>query len=215
MRFCIKLISCLVILKENEMTVEKFLIVGLGNPGKQYEDNRHNVGFMVADVLTERWHIELKRKRKNALTGEGVFADHAVILAKPQTFMNNSGLSVGPLQRLYGVQAENLLIIYDDLDLPFGRIRLRASGGAAGHHGMESIIEKVSTRDFPRLRVGIGRPKHEGEEVIDFVLKSFQSSDKKKLEVVLNQAADAVEMVLRSGIEIAMTHFNGTFLDDE
>ncbi|HAF62331.1 MAG TPA: aminoacyl-tRNA hydrolase [Anaerolineaceae bacterium] len=197
------------------MTIEKFMIVGLGNPGKQYEDNRHNVGFMVADVLSQRWKIDLKRKRKNALTGEGVFAGHSVILVKPQTFMNNSGLSVGPLQRLYGIQAGNLLIIYDDLDLPFGRIRLRASGGAAGHHGMESIIEKVSTRDFPRLRVGIGRPKYEGEEVIDFVLKSFQSSDKKKLTVVLNQAADAVEMVLRSGIEIAMTQFNGTFLDDE
>ena len=197
------------------MTSEKFLIAGLGNPGKQYEDNRHNVGFMVADVLADRWQIEMKRKRKNALTGEGVFEGHSVILAKPQTYMNNSGLSLGPLQRLYGIQAENMLVIYDDLDLPFGRIRLRASGGAAGHHGMESIIEKVSTRDFPRLRVGIGRPQHTGEEVVDFVLKSFQSSDRKKLAVVLDQAADAVEMVLRSGIEIAMTHFNGTFLDDE
>jgi len=197
------------------MTSEKFLIAGLGNPGKQYEDNRHNVGFMVADVLADRWQIEMKRKRKNALTGEGVFESHSVILAKPQTYMNNSGLSIGPLQRLYGIQAENMLVIYDDLDLPFGRIRLRASGGAAGHHGMESIIEKVSTRDFPRLRVGIGRPQHAGEEVVDFVLKSFQSSDRKKLKTVLDQAADAVEMVLRSGIEIAMTHFNGTFLDDE
>ncbi len=197
------------------MTAEKILIVGLGNPGKQYEDNRHNVGFMVADVLADRWQIELKRKRKNALTGEGVFKGHSIILAKPQTFMNNSGLSVGPLQRLYNIQTENLLVIYDDLDLPFGRIRLRASGGAAGHHGMESIIEKISTRDFPRLRVGIGRPKHEGEGVVDFVLKSFQSTDKKKLTVVLDQAADAVEMVLQSGIEIAMTHFNGTFMDDE
>lgn len=197
------------------MTSEKFLIAGLGNPGKQYEDNRHNVGFMVADVLADRWQIEMKRKRKNALTGEGIFESHSVILAKPQTYMNNSGLSIGPLQRLYGIQAENMLVIYDDLDLPFGRIRLRASGGAAGHHGMESIIEKVSTRDFLRLRVGIGRPQHAGEEVVDFVLKSFQSSDRKKLKTVLDQAADAVEMVLRSGIEIAMTHFNGTFLDDE
>jgi PTH1 family peptidyl-tRNA hydrolase len=106
-------------------------------------------------------------------------------------------------------------VIYDDLDLAFGRIRLRASGSAGGHHGMESIIEKISTSEFPRLRIGIGRPNHADEDVIDFVLTSFHSTDKQKLNTVLNQAADAVETYLRSGIEIAMTQFNGTFLDDE
>jgi PTH1 family peptidyl-tRNA hydrolase len=201
--------------KEEKMTVEKHLIIGLGNPGDQHEDNRHNVGFMVINVLAARWKIELRRNRKNALTGEGTFMGKPVVLAKPQTFMNNSGLSVGPLSRLYGVLPENLLVIYDDLDLAFGRIRLRASGSAGGHHGMESIIEKVSTSEFPRLRIGIGRPNHADEDVIDFVLTSFHSTDKQKLNTVLNQAADAVETYLRSGIEIAMTQFNGTFLDDE
>ena len=197
------------------MTGEKHLIIGLGNPGDQHADNRHNIGFKVVDVLAERWEIKMKRNRKNALTGEGNYLGTPVVLAKPQTFMNNSGLSVGPLSRLYGVLPENLLVIYDDLDLAFGRIRLRASGSAGGHHGMESIIEKVSTNEFPRLRIGIGRPSHEGEEVVDFVLTGFHSSDKQKLKTVLKQAADAVETYLKSGIEIAMTQFNGTYLDDE
>lgn len=197
------------------MTGEKHLIIGLGNPGDQHAENRHNIGFKVIDVLAERWEIKLKRNRKNALTGEGTYLGNAVVLAKPQTFMNNSGLSVGPLSRLYGIFPENLLVIYDDLDLAFGRIRLRAAGSAGGHHGMESIIEKVSTNEFPRLRIGIGRPDHENEEVVDFVLTGFYSSDKQKLKTVLNQAADAVETYLKSGIEIAMTQFNGTYLDDE
>ena len=197
------------------MTAEKYLIVGLGNPGKQYSDNRHNIGFMVVDVLAVRWKIDIKRRRKNALTGEGKIRNKSVILAKPQTFMNNSGLAVGPLQRLYEISTQNLLVIHDDLDLSFGRIRLRAAGGAAGHHGMESIIEKTATKEFPRLRVGIGRPKYEGEDVVDFVLKDFKSADKQKLETVLNQAADVVEAYLEAGIEIAMTRYNGIFLDDE
>jgi PTH1 family peptidyl-tRNA hydrolase len=146
--------------KEEKMTVEKHLIIGLRNPGDQHEDNRHNVGFMVINVLAARWKIELRRNRKNALTGEGTFMGNPVVLAKPQTFMNNSGLSVGPLSRLYGVLPENLLVIYDDLDLAFGRIRLRASGSAGGHHGMESIFEKLSTSDFPSLRICFGRPNH-------------------------------------------------------
>lgn len=197
------------------MNKEKYLIVGLGNPGKQYEAIRHNVGFMAVDRLAARWQIEMRRHRKNAQTGEGKFDGIPVVLAKPQTFMNNSGLSVGPLQRLYAIEADRLLVVYDDLDLAFGRIRLRAGGGAAGHHGMESIIAKLSTREFPRLRIGIGRPKHEGEEVIDFVLTDFHGSDKAKLESVLDQAADAVETFLRSGIELAMTRFNGNYLEDE
>ncbi|NMB60925.1 MAG: aminoacyl-tRNA hydrolase [Chloroflexi bacterium] len=197
------------------MNKEKYLIVGLGNPGKQYEASRHNVGFMAVDRLAARWQIEMRRHRKNAQTGEGKFDGIPVVLAKPQTFMNNSGLSVGPLQRLYAIEANRLLVVYDDLDLAFGRIRLRAGGGAAGHHGMESIIAKLSTREFPRLRIGIGRPKHEGEEVIDFVLTDFHGSDKAKLESVLDQAADAVETFLRSGIELAMTRFNGNYLEDE
>ncbi len=197
------------------MNKEKYLIFGLGNPGKQYEASRHNVGFMAVDRLAARWQIEMRRHRKNAQTGEGKFDGIPVVLAKPQTFMNNSGLSVGPLQRLYAIEANRLLVVYDDLDLAFGRIRLRAGGGAAGHHGMESIIAKLSTREFPRLRIGIGRPKHEGEEVIDFVLTDFHGSDKAKLESVLDQAADAVETFLRSGIELAMTRFNGNYLEDE
>lgn len=197
------------------MGTEKYLIIGLGNPGKQYATSRHNVGFMVIERLSERWKIELRRNRKNAQTGEGKFNGIPVILAKPHTFMNNSGLSVGPLQRLYGIEADHLVVVYDDLDLAFGRIRLRAGGGAAGHHGMESIIAKLSTRDFPRLRIGIGRPKYEGEEVIDFVLTDFHGSDKVKLDAVLDQAADAVETFLQSGIELAMTRFNGNYLEGE
>ncbi len=196
------------------MAEEKFLIVGLGNPGKQYADNRHNVGFMLLDLLSERWKIEIKRKRKNALTGEGRYRGISVILAQPQTFMNNSGLSVGPLSRIMGIPADRVLVVYDDLDLAFGRLRLRAGGGAAGHHGMESIIEKMSTKDFPRLRIGIGRPKYETEGVVDFVLKSFRSGDKKKLQEVMDTAAQAVEVFLTAGIDMAMTQFNGTFLDD-
>jgi PTH1 family peptidyl-tRNA hydrolase len=210
----IKLKGCFVINKEEIMNEEKKLIIGLGNPGKDYADNRHNIGFMCVDMLAERWNINIKRKRKNAKIGQGHFGDHPVILAKPQTYMNSSGISVSMLANYFRIQPINVLIIHDDLDLAFGRIRLRESGGAAGHHGMESIINKLSTKDFPRLRIGIGRPKIAGDdEVIDFVLNGFKNHEQKKLKAVLELSANSVEDFLCNGIEHAMSQFNGMYIE--
>jgi len=196
------------------MIEERHLIVGLGNPGEQYKYNRHNIGFMLIDVLAERWGIKMKRHRKNSLIGEGIFDNVPIVLAKPQTYMNNSGLAVAPLSRLYAVPPQKILVVCDDLDLAFGRIRLRPSGNAGGHHGLESIITQLTTHEFPRLRIGIGRPNNNREDVIDFVLTSFHNSEKKKLSKVLDVAAEAVETYLKLGIEMAMTQFNGVYLDE-
>src|SRR5579883_2108407 len=145
------------------------LIIGLGNPGSQYEHTRHNVGFRVLDALASRqkWNWE---RRGRALLASGTLVGEKVVLVKPLTFMNNSGEAVGELVRWYKVTAEDVLVIYDDLDLPVGRLRLRGNGSAAGHNGLSSIIQHLHTNQFPRLRVGIGRPANQRVETIGYVL---------------------------------------------
>ena len=182
------------------------LIVGLGNPGTRYARSRHNVGFMIADRFARAHHLEFARRRFNAQLAEGTVAGHRVMLAKPQTFMNSSGEAVGKLSAFFKIAPQNLLVIYDDLDLPLGKMRLRADGSSGGHHGMESIIARIRTSDFPRLRVGIGRPDPDAD--IDHVLGVFDAAEYRAMDETLTRAVDAIAVWLADGIQTAMNQFN-------
>lgn len=191
-----------------------FIFVGLGNPGREYENTRHNIGFLVVNRLAERWNIDVTRYRFKSLSGDGRFDDKRIALVKPQTYMNNSGFAVRSFTKFYKLDMAQLMIIHDDLDLPFGRIRLRKSGGSAGQKGMQSIINQLGHSTFPRLRVGIGRPPGRMDPV-DYVLKKFKPKDEILLDQVLDTCADAIETYLDEGIEKAMTLFNQSILDNE
>lgn len=182
------------------------LIVGLGNPGSRYRLTRHNLGFMVVDALADRWHISLGGKRHEAELGTGEISSVRAILAKPQTFMNASGESVAKLRRLHRLDPSDILAIYDDLDLPLGRIRLRAEGGAGGHNGVASLIS-VLGKGFPRLRVGIGRPPG-GADPVGYVLEPFEAGERTALQASIDRAADGAEAWLTQGLEPTMNVVN-------
>ncbi len=185
-----------------------FLIVGLGNPGREYRKSRHNLGFMVIDAVGKGLSIKLTRMQSRALIGSGSLNDHKVILAKPVTFMNLSGQAVSGLVKFYKIPLDHLLVVHDDLDLPFGALRLRPDGGSAGNKGMISIIERLGTQVFPRMRVGIGRPPGKMDP-IDFVLMEFSKSEQEPLEEVLERARQAVGMFITDGLEKTMNESNG------
>ena len=182
------------------------LIVGLGNPGSRYRLTRHNLGFMVLDALADRWRISVGGKRHEAELGTGEVASVRVVLAKPQTFMNASGESITKLRRLHRLDPSDILAIYDDLDLPLGRIRLRAEGGAGGHNGVASLIS-VLGKGFPRLRVGIGRPPG-GADPVGYVLEPFEPSERTAVDESIARAADGVESWLTHGLEATMNLVN-------
>ena len=185
------------------------LIAGLGNPGRLYLHNRHNAGFHVVELLAKRQHLTFEHRKAKALIARGRIGQADVVLAKPQTFMNLVGTSVAPLLRSLHLTSADLLVVYDDLDLPVGMIRLRPSGSAGGHHGMESIIAQVGSREFPRLRIGIGRPGDRSpDEVVDYVLGSFSTTERAAMAEVYVRAADAIECVLREGLSAAMNRYN-------
>jgi len=186
---------------------ERFLIVGLGNPGRKYRRNRHNVGFMVIDNLAERNDIEMGRVKHKAIIGEGRLSSSRIVLAKPQTFMNLSGNSGFELVNFYGIGLNNVLIIYDEIDLPFGTIRLREKGGSGGHNGMKSIISRLG-RGFSRLRLGVGRPPGRMDPA-DYVLKDFPAPELPILDDMIDLSMSAVETFITSGIDVAMTMHNG------
>jgi PTH1 family peptidyl-tRNA hydrolase len=182
------------------------LIVGLGNPGVRYANSRHNIGFMIADRFARSHEFDFARKRFNARITEGSIGGQRILLAKPQTFMNSSGEAVGKLFAFYKIVPHDLLVVYDDLDLPLGKMRLRSRGSSGGHHGMESIIARVGTSDFPRLRVGIGRPNPQAD--IDHVLGSFDADERTMMDETFARAADAIDVWLAGGITAAMNRFN-------
>lgn len=186
---------------------ERYLIVGLGNPGRAYAFNRHNVGFMAVDKLALRAGIDMRRVQGKAIVGSGRLADRPVILAKPQTFMNLSGEAVGALANYYRVPPPAMLVIYDELDIPFGVIRLREKGGAGGHNGMRSIIQRLGN-EFPRLRLGIGRPPGRMDPAA-FVLQDFGRDELPLVSEMLNRAVEAVESFVRDGIDLTMSRYNG------
>jgi PTH1 family peptidyl-tRNA hydrolase len=183
------------------------LIVGLGNPGREYSETRHNVGFMTIDELAKRWEIVSWRSRHEALIGEYRIGDEQLILVKPQTFMNLSGNAVGALARWYKVKIEDIIVIHDDMDLPTGRLRLRTKGSSGGHRGIESLLMQLGQEEFARVRIGIGRPP-QGWQVVDYVLAKFNAEESPLIEAVIKKAADAVEGIVKHGLNKAMNTFN-------
>lgn len=185
-----------------------FLIAGLGNPGRQYKNNRHNVGFMLVDHLAERLGANFTRVQFRALTVDLRYQGRRLILAKPQTYMNDSGQAVGALARFYKIPLDNLILAHDDVDLPFGIIRIRPGGGSAGQKGVASVIERLGTENFPRLRLGIGRPP--GQKLAAaYVLQDFDRSEAQELPTVLDRAVEAVLLFVTDGLEKAMNRYNG------
>jgi len=184
-----------------------FLIVGLGNPGMAYAHTRHNLGFRIVQQVARETGITLSKKGHKARYGEGLIDGEKIILARPQTYVNLSGQSVKSFLQSLGIAPSQLLVIHDDIDLPFGALRLKRGGGSGGHNGIESIIRHIQTDEFNRLKVGVGRPPLK-EEPADYVLKSFSSSEKKKLSPLIAKAAEAVLMVIEQGMERAMNEYN-------
>lgn len=194
----------------NQPPVESntYLLVGLGNPGREYRDTRHNVGFQAVDHLCASFDIKLSRLQSKALIGTGLWDGRKIVLAKPQTFMNLSGQAVASLLRFYKIPLSQLLVFHDDIDLPVGTVRIRPGGGSAGQRGLASIIQQLSTQDFPRLRIGVGRPP--GQMVAaDYVLQDFSKADLELIAVVLDRAVEAARVFVQSGLEKAMNQYNG------
>lgn len=185
-----------------------WLIVGLGNPGTEYLQTRHNAGFSVLDLLAERLHIRLQDLEAHALTGHGRWEGEDLLLAKPQTYMNNSGLATRGLLEKYHLSVERLVVVHDDLDLPPGRIRVRLGGRPAGHRGVLSVVEHIGTEDFLRVRIGIGHPGDRGL-VREYVLSPFTAQEKKIMAQVFPVAADAVLTLIHEGLTPAMNRYNG------
>jgi PTH1 family peptidyl-tRNA hydrolase len=186
-----------------------FLIVGLGNPGAEYAKTRHNAGFLLVEKLAEQWKSNWTNERKFvSRIAKAERSGKKVLLCEPQTFMNLSGESVGALVKFYQLPLAKILVAVDDADLPLGEIRLRKNGSSGGHHGLESIEQHLASREFVRLRIGIGR-KDSSRQIANYVLGKFEKSESELLEKVLERAADQVETWLEAGIEKAMSQFNG------
>jgi PTH1 family peptidyl-tRNA hydrolase len=185
------------------------LVVGLGNPGRKYARTRHNIGFLIVDRVGTTKDVVIKTKLCNALVGEWSSDGEAIVLAKPQTFMNRSGETVKRLLREFHSSTKDMIVVYDDLDLPFGRIRIRRGGSAGGHRGVASVMEGLGDSGFSRVRVGIGRPP-EGEDAVDYVLEPFSPQEAAELGDVVTRASEAIISLIRDGIEHAMAQFNRT-----
>jgi len=186
---------------------ETFLIIGLGNPGRGYRETRHNIGFMLVDRISSQLKTRFMRLQSKALIASAIFQEHKIILAKPQTFMNLSGQSVQGLMHFYKLPLQNMLIAHDDLDLPVGTIRLRPDGRSAGQKGMMSAIERLGTDEFPRLRLGIGRPPGQ-MNAPDYVLQNFSAGDLMLINETLDRAVEAALLWVTDGLEKAMTKYN-------
>lgn len=195
-------------LAELDVTEAPALVAGLGNPGSEYADHRHNIGFQVVEALARSHALTFARRKEiKAHVAEGRIAGRDVLLAKPQTYMNLSGRPVGRLQRMYEIPPEQILVVYDDLDLPLGRLRVRPEGGSGGHKGMRSIIDVLGTQAFPRLRVGVDRPPGRMDPA-EYVLRPFREEEQELLDEVLERAVAAIECWLVDGIVAAMDKFN-------
>lgn len=184
-----------------------WLIVGLGNPGLEYSATRHNMGFLCLDRLATKHRLRFTGKRAKSAVARGTVSGQDVALAKPQTYMNLSGEAVRELLKVYGVPLRALLVVYDDVDLPTGTIRLRERGGPGTHNGMRSIVEELGNTDFPRLRIGVGQPT-DGQDLADYVLGVPTPEERALLEEALGKAVEAIETVVRSGIGAAMNQHN-------
>lgn len=185
-----------------------FLVAGLGNPGERYAATPHNLGFLVVDRLAARHSIRVTRRENQALVGQGQIAGRTVLLAKPQTFMNLSGVAIKPLLEKNEIPPAKLILVYDELDLPWGALRIRPGGSAAGHNGTRDVIAKLGTQGFPRVRLGV----HPGQKPVDgagYLLSGFTRRQSETLDELLDLAADATESIIAEGVELSMTRFNG------
>lgn len=191
------------------MTPDPYLIIGLGNPGREYRDTRHNVGFMLIDMLIVRLNARGMKVQSKAIVTTATHQDHRLILAKPQTYMNLSGQSAQGLLNFYKIPMENMLVAHDDLDIPFGTIRIRPKGGPGGQGGMASTIQQLGTKDFPRLRIGIGRPPGRMDPSA-YVLQNFNRDEMKLLPEIIERAADAALTFVVDGLNTAMNKYNGS-----
>lgn len=189
------------------------LIVGLGNPGAKYSRTRHNIGFGVVEALARRHSVKVNKIAGSAIMGEGRISGQAVMLMQPTTYMNRSGVAVAWAKQRYKLRPEDILVIYDDLDLPLGKLRLRSGGGAGGHNGIRSILASLGTPEFHRLRIGIDRPPC-GDDISDYVLSTFTSGEREQVAQALQLACDAVECWLEQGIDKAGCLFNGRQPDE-
>jgi PTH1 family peptidyl-tRNA hydrolase len=183
-----------------------FLVVGLGNIGRQYEHTRHNVGFDIVDLLSDKYNIPVNREKFKGIYGEGIISCEKVILLKPSSYMNLSGESIREVVIFYKISSENIIVIYDDISLEVGRIRIRDKGSAGGHNGIKSIISNLGTDVFPRVKVGVGQPKG---QLVSHVLGKFSTEDRDKVKEVFEVSVDAIECMISKGITEAMNKFNG------
>ncbi len=180
-------------------------VIGLGNPGNQYKYTRHNIGFMIADAVA--FSLKCKKYKEKCFSHIYECPEHDLIIAKPQTYMNNSGVAVKNILEEYNLKPEEILVVYDDLDLPLGTIKLRTKGSSGGHNGLKSIIQYIKTENFPRLRIGIGRPKRK-EEVVDYVLSPFKKDEQIVVEKIIAHATECIQNVLKYGVEKSLNFCN-------
>ena len=188
---------------------EAWLIVGLGNPGKEYAKTRHNCGFRVLDILAEKLGCKIDKSKFQGLYGQTAYNGKKIFLLKPQTYMNLSGRSVLQLSAYFSIPPQRIIVVFDDISLPPGRIRIRADGSAGGHNGIKSIITDVGSQNFPRVKVGVGSKPHPDQDLADWVLSSFSAGEEKALSVALNNAADAALLITEQGTQATANRFNG------
>lgn len=184
-----------------------YLIIGLGNPESEYKNTRHNMGFDTVNILSEKYNIEMNKNKFDAICGDGIIEGEKVILIKPQTYMNLSGKSAIQFVNFYKTDIENVIVIYDDMDVDLGKIKIRKKGGPGTHNGMKSMISELNSQDFPRVRVGIGKPKYDND-MINYVIGSIPKEEKAILEKSVQIASEAVCEILKNGIDNSMNKFN-------
>jgi PTH1 family peptidyl-tRNA hydrolase len=186
-----------------------YIIAGLGNPGRRYESTRHNAGFLTLDILSKKWGIPIKKIGFHSTYGEGLLGNEKLVLVKPQLFMNRSGEAISSVVNFYKIPLGNLIVIYDDVDLPLGKIRIRKCGSAGTHNGMKSVIYQLQSEDFLRVRIGIDRPPPEWD-LADYVLAQCEAGQKDNFRAALQNAAMAAEVIIREGADEAQKRFNGS-----
>jgi peptidyl-tRNA hydrolase, PTH1 family len=194
-------------LRPRRGTPADLLVVGLGNPGDEYRGSRHNLGAEVVELLAKRHGGRLRKRKERALVDEVTIDGHRVALAIPLTYVNDSGHAVGALVRRFGVDPEQLVVVHDELDLPVAELKVKSGGGLAGHNGLRSIVAHLHTQDFRRVRIGVGKPVSK-ERGADHVLNRFSKRERAEVDVTVEQAADAVETIVRDGVDAAMNRFN-------
>jgi PTH1 family peptidyl-tRNA hydrolase len=194
--------------KREKEIIPMYLIVGLGNPGKQYDMTRHNIGFHTIDYIAEKYGARMTKLKFKAVYGECIIAGEKVYLVKPQTYMNLSGDSVAEMAQFYKIPPENIIIINDDISLDTGRIRIRKKGSAGGHNGLKSIILRLNSDEFPRVKMGVGAPKHDDYDLADFVLGRFTKEEIPVMEEAIKKAEGAVSEIIKNGTESAMNKYN-------